>query len=99
MDSVLGNPEWLATAFAMLAGGALLGILYFLGLWWTVSRLDSKTNPALFLMGSAGLRMIILIAGLAWLSGGVGWQLGFALLGVILGRVIAVKRLGRLRQP
>jgi F1F0 ATPase subunit 2 len=37
--------------------GALLGALFFGGLWWTVRKGLTSTNPALWFLASSTLRM------------------------------------------
>ena len=86
--------ETLALALAGLAGGALGGI-FFGGLWWTVRKSLSASQPALWVFASLLLRMGLTMAGFYGVSGG-GWQRLLACLaGFIVARQI-VTRLTRL---
>ena len=46
-----------------LATGALLGILYFQGLWLTLKKLPNTCHPALLTMGSLLGRMALCVLG------------------------------------
>lgn len=54
--------ELFSVILGLLAGG-LLGILFFGGLWWTVQKVVSSTQPALLLVSSLVLRTIVTVAG------------------------------------
>jgi F1F0 ATPase subunit 2 len=79
--------EALALAPA-LAAGALLGVIFFGGLWWTVIRGVSSERPALWFFGSLMLRMTITMAGF-YFVGGEHWQKWLlCLLGFVLARFL-----------
>lgn len=61
--------EPLAMALAGLAGSGL-GAIFFGGLWWTVRKGVSASQPALWFLGSLLLRMGITLAGFYVVSGG-----------------------------
>lgn len=69
--------------------GALLGLLYFCGLWLTVQRLP---RTAWWFLASAVLRMAALLGGLFMLGGHDGRRLLAALGGIVLVRVILTSR-------
>jgi F1F0 ATPase subunit 2 len=75
--------EALPLVLAWLAG-AVLGAIFFGGLWWTVREGMSSKRPALWFLGSLLVRMTIVLAGFYFIAGG-HWQrflvsgMGFAL--------------------
>ena len=59
----------LALALAFLAG-ALLGVFFFGGLWWTVQKGVTSERPALWFLGSLLLRTGMILAGFYFVSQG-----------------------------
>ena len=55
------------------AAGVLLGGLFFGGLWWTIHKAVSSSNPAAWFLVSLLLRMAITLTGFFAISGG-HWQ-------------------------
>jgi F1F0 ATPase subunit 2 len=88
--------ETLSLAFA-LAAGALLGAMFYGGLWWTVRRGVLSRRPALLFLGSLLLRMGLALAGFYFVAGGDWQRLLLCLLGFVAAR-LAVARLTRLPQ-
>jgi F1F0 ATPase subunit 2 len=88
MTEALG---WLVAAF----GGALLGLIYFAGLWLTLARLPQRAHPALWVFGSFTLRLALCAAGFYLILGPDRSlpRLGVALLAFIALRVLLVRRL------
>ena len=84
----------LALALAFLAG-ALLGVFFFGGLWWTVQKGVTSETPALWFLGSLLLRTSLILAGFYFVSQGHWSRLVACLLGFLIARVIVVKRLTR----
>lgn len=79
---------------AGLAGGAVLGVGFFGGLWWTVRRGFASAQPALWFFGSLVLRMTITLSGF-YLIGGTQWHHWLAALaGFAMARFV-VQRLTR----
>lgn len=76
------------------AGGVLLGLFYYLGLWFTLKRLSASPRPALLVLISFLFRLAVTLVGLYWITGGEGLRLIVALLGLLLARFITVPRLG-----
>ncbi|OIQ76271.1 N-ATPase, AtpR subunit [mine drainage metagenome] len=74
------------------AAGAVLGALFFGGLWLTVHRLLLTGRPALWVLGSFLLRSGVALIGFYLVAGG-GWQ---RLLACLLGFVMARQWLARL---
>jgi len=84
----------LALALALFAG-ALLGVFFFGGLWWTVHKGVTSERPALWFLGSLLLRTGLILAGFYLVSQGHWSRLVVCLLGFLIARVIVVKRLTR----
>ncbi len=79
----------LTAAFGL---GAALGLLHFGGLWWTVRGLAGSPRPGLRIALSFALRNAALLAGLYWLVQ-ADWRLLLAALaGVLVVRVLWVRR-------
>jgi F1F0 ATPase subunit 2 len=85
--------EFLTLAFP-LAAGLVLGATFFGGLWWTVNRGISSSQPALWFFGSMLLRMGVVLGGLYFVGHGHWERLMVCLLGIVLAR-IAINRLTR----
>jgi F1F0 ATPase subunit 2 len=71
-----------------LATGALLGAIFFGGLWWTVRKGVSSQRPALWFFCSLLLRMSIALAGFYFVSGGNWKRLLLCLLGFVMARLV-----------
>jgi len=80
-----------------LVGGFLLGAMFFGGLWWTVQKGISSTQPALWFFGSLLLRTSITLAGFYVISDGHWETLLVCLLGFTIARM-TVTRLTRLAE-
>jgi F1F0 ATPase subunit 2 len=80
------------TLVMALSAGALLGVLFFGGLWWTVRRGIVSANPALFFLGSLLLRTVVVVAGLYFVSRGDWRRLVASLAGFLLARVLVGRR-------
>ncbi len=75
------------------AAGMLMGLGYFGGLWLTVQRLPKSRHPALLLVGSFALRMVLLLVGLYVVMGGQ-WERALACVaGLLLARAVLTHRL------
>ena len=76
---------------ASFAAGGLLGLVVFGGLWLTVRGLDRSRHPALRMLGSLLLRLVLVLGVFYFVIDYAGWQhalaaaLGFALLRVFMG--------------
>ncbi len=86
------------TLIPALLAGALLGGIFFGGLWWTIRRGLSSRRPALLFLGSLLLRTAAAVAGFYLVSGGHLPRMLACLLGFLLAR-FAVTRLASLPQP
>lgn len=77
--------EWLV-GFGTLAVGALLGGLFFGGLWWTVRKSLASPRPAVWILCSLLLRVGITFVGFYWISSGHWERLLLCLLGFLMAR-------------
>ncbi len=78
--------EMLALALAWLAG-ALLGAMFFGGLWWTVAMSASSGRPALLFFCSMLLRTGMALAGFYFVGGGDWQRLVLCVLGFVMARL------------
>ncbi len=78
--------ETLALFLACVAGGSL-GAMFFGGLWWTIRRSVSSTQPALWFLGSMLLRTIIVLVGFYVVSRGRWQPLLLCLVGFAVARL------------
>jgi F1F0 ATPase subunit 2 len=70
------------------AAGAMLGVMFFGGLWWTVRKGVASQRPAVWFFVSLLLRMILALAGMYLVSGGHWERLLLCLLGFLMARLI-----------
>ncbi len=77
-----------------LSAGALLGTIFFGGLWWTVRKGVASEQPVFWFFGSLLLRMSTVLAGFYFASGGHWERLLLCLAGFVIAR-LAVTRLTR----
>jgi F1F0 ATPase subunit 2 len=85
---------WLLT----IAGGGVVGGLYFASLWWTVQRAARTSHPVLFIAGSFLVRGMLAAALLVGFAGGDPWRLLGAVGAFLVVRTLAV-RLARVTAP
>lgn len=83
----------LLLSLACLAGAAL-GVVFFGGLWWTVRKGVTARQPALWFLGSALLRMAIVLPGFYFASGGQWRRLLACLLGFVIARLLLMRLAG-----
>jgi len=75
-------------------GGTGLGVLYFGGLWLTVTALPTSRHPAVLFLGSFVLRMAATLAGFYLLMNG-RWERAIAcMLGFLVVRFVLTATLG-----
>src|SRR5271157_702187 len=84
--------DLIALALALFAG-ALLGVFFFGGLWWTVQKGVTSERPALWFLGSLLLRTAVILVGFYFVSQGHWSRLVACLLGFVVARVIVVRQL------
>lgn len=84
--------ELLIMATWTILAGALLGVFFFGGLWWTVQKGLVAKTPALWFLVSYLLRMGVVLSGFVWLAREGGWQhVSMALLGFIIARLLLTR--------
>jgi len=75
-------PDWCAPVLA----GALLGAMFYGGLWWTVQKGIAANQPAFWFLGSLVLRTSIALAGFYLVAHGHWPRLLLCLLAFVLAR-------------
>ena len=86
--------EFLLLLFALLIAlleGALLGVFFFAGLWWTVRKIESSKQVALLFLGSMLLRTSVVILGFYFILGDNWQRLVAGLLGFVIARIIVIR--------
>lgn len=74
----------------VFAGGVLLGILFFGGLWFTVRKAVTSKTPALVVLGSYIFRVGITVAGFYFIGMGNWKNLVICLIGFIIARFVVI---------
>jgi F1F0 ATPase subunit 2 len=74
--------------------GVVLGIIFFVGLWWTVKKGVSAKQPAFLFLVSFFLRIGIVLAGFYFAADGHWDHLLTSLFGFIIVRYIATRLAG-----
>jgi F1F0 ATPase subunit 2 len=82
-----------------LVTGMLLGAMFFGGLWWTIWKGLSSTQPALWFIGSLLLRTSLTLAGFYVVSDGQGERLLVCLIGFTIARPIVTRLTGLAENP
>ena len=82
--------EWTILVLA-LSAGALLGAVFFGGLWWTIRRAMASDAPALWFIGSFGLRTVVTVGGFYWVMQGDWRNLSACLLGFVAARGVVAR--------
>ena len=77
-----------------LVGGALLGLFYFGGLYWTTRRLPNTPQPGLLVLLSFWLRTVLTVVGFLLVTGGQWLLLLAALSTFLIARTVLVRRWG-----
>ncbi len=86
----MSGPQLLLSFLVGILGGGL----YFGGLWYTVRHLPAARRPALLLIGSYLLRLILLLVAIILLAGNHWSTMLSALAGIILARTLLIRRWG-----
>lgn len=74
--------------------GAVLGLFYYGGLWWTVGRLQTAQQPGLLFATSFLVRTAVVVAGFLLVSQGDWLLIVVALVPFILVRLVLTRRWG-----
>jgi F1F0 ATPase subunit 2 len=72
-------------------GGALLGLIYFGGLWVTIRRLERTANQVLLFGASFLARLVLVLAGFYLISGGRVERLAASLIGFFVARQVMLR--------
>lgn len=74
-----------------LIEGAFLGALFFIGLWFTVSRGLRSRSPAILFVASLLMRTFGAVAGFWLIAQGDPSRLAISLLGFVLSRALVMR--------
>lgn len=74
-----------------IAGGAVIAIVYFASLWWTVTRVARASHPVWLVAVSFLLRGLLAAALLVGVAGGDPWRLLAAIGTFLLVRTLVVR--------
>lgn len=94
MNELLASADGLVPMFELVLAalaGAVLGAIFFGGLWWTARRGAASPQPALWFFGSLLLRMGIVLSGFYAVAGGHWEWMLTCLLGFIVARAVVVR--------
>ncbi|MBZ5611389.1 MAG: ATP synthase subunit I [Acidobacteriia bacterium] len=81
-----------AVAFLIrLLGGLAVGIFFYGGLWFTVNRLATSRYRALLLIGSFGIRTLVVLSGFLLLIERRWDYALLCLIGFTMGRLVVMK--------
>ena len=97
MENLISQNIFVTFSLALLTG-ALLGGLFFAGLWWTVNQLESSKHVARLFLLSLLVRTSIVVIGFYFIIGKDWHHLLAGLLGFIVVRLIATRYI-QLKQP
>jgi F1F0 ATPase subunit 2 len=79
--------------FAAALAGALLGTVYFGGLWLTIERIQRTSRPGILLFASFIVRLGVAMAGFYLVAGGELGRLAACLAAFLVTRWLFIKRL------
>ena len=82
--------EVISLLFSLFAG-VLLGLFFFAGLWWTVSKIESSQHVALLFLSSLLLRTAIVVSGFYYILGDHWWHLFVGLPGFFIARSFVIR--------
>ena len=85
------DTQWLFVAFV---AGIGLGAFYFGGLWLTLRYLPEARSPGLVTLVSFAGRTLLTLLGMYFVMGGRWQRLAACLAGMVVARVVLVRRLG-----
>ena len=71
--------------------GLVLGAIFFGGLWWSVRQGVSSKHPALWFLGSALVRMCIVLGGFYFIGREHWERLVLCLLGFVIARFLVMR--------
>lgn len=77
-----------------VAGGVLIGFLYFATLWWTVRMIAAGRRSAWLVAGSFLIRAVAAAGGIVFFSGGEPVRLVMAVAGFLVARMITIRLVG-----
>ena len=82
------------TGLYMLISGSALGLMFFVGLWFTVKQAMLSNKPHLWFILSFALRITLLLMAFFFISKSGHWQdLACALIGFVITRSVLIRTL------
>lgn len=89
--------EQIVLLIPAFAGGTVIGILNYLGLWLTVKKVPSVRNPALHILTSMAVRISLTMAAFFMITGHEWQRLLACVAGYFLVRLLSILRIGNSR--
>lgn len=74
-----------------LVAGTTIGVVFFVGLWWTIRRALSSRSPAALFLASLLLRTLVAVSGFYLVSRGDWRRLLACMGGFFIARVVAMR--------
>lgn len=71
--------------------GMMLGLFFYGGLWWTVKKTVSTSQPALWVFTSMLIRMLVSLTGIYFVTGAQMTPLLVCLAGFFIARIVVTK--------
>ncbi|PKH03959.1 ATP synthase subunit I [Psychromonas sp. MB-3u-54] len=92
MNKIVSNIayEQLQGLIPALFYGAVLGVFFFAGLWWTVRQGAKSKHPVIWFLSSFVLRSTLTLFAIYWITGGQWSRLLVCMLGFTLARIIVL---------
>jgi F1F0 ATPase subunit 2 len=94
----MDSRDWISLGISLLEGFGL-GLIYFAGLWWTVQRLTTASQPYLWIGSSFVLRLCLCGLGFYWImiqqqgSEEQVFSLAMAVTGFLIVRLLVIRSL------
>ncbi len=84
----------ISLAIGALAG-VVIGMAYFLWLWWTLQGLVDRQRAGGWFVVNVAARLVLAVAGFGLVARWLGWQaLVAAIAGFVVARIVLLRRLG-----
>ena len=74
-----------------LGAGVLLGLIFFGGLWWTVQKIQTVQQPALWFVSGFVVRISTVLVGIYWVSADQWQRLLACVVGLLLARFAVLR--------
>jgi len=81
----------IGTMILSLIAGAVLGVFFFGGLWWTTKKAILSKSPALWFLASLFVRLSVTITGFYFIAHDHWERMLICLLGFVIARMIVMR--------